>query len=349
MTRAKGRTKVVGEHETHHIVPRSLGGTNGKDNLVHLTYREHFLAHWLLTKFTEGLEQRKMLHAMSYLTVRGGGHEHRVTTGWQYAKAKLALSVAAGIRMRELGDSHHMKDPERAAAVGAKVSLYQKSLGDKHSSKRPERRAELRENWSGDKHLSRTMSQDELNARGQKAAKTRKERYGDDRPWQKEASRKQSETLRRIGHTIPNTPENHLKSARTRKERGVHAGDNNPSRRMSKDKLVARAVKAAATRQISRKGFGDEHPFKRPEVVALISGENHYSAKEIVNVTTGTIFGTIDAAAKDRNVHAQGVLDVCRGRQKTAGKCKFVYLNSPEGYVAAVALLARKRLMENFA
>lgn len=36
--------------EIHHIILRCEGGTNERDNLVKLTYREHFLAHLLLSK-----------------------------------------------------------------------------------------------------------------------------------------------------------------------------------------------------------------------------------------------------------------------------------------------------------
>lgn len=35
--------------EEHHIIPKCLGGTNTYDNLVNLTYREHYFAHLLLT------------------------------------------------------------------------------------------------------------------------------------------------------------------------------------------------------------------------------------------------------------------------------------------------------------
>ena len=35
--------------EKHHIIPKCLGGTNKKDNLVKLTAKEHFLIHKLLT------------------------------------------------------------------------------------------------------------------------------------------------------------------------------------------------------------------------------------------------------------------------------------------------------------
>lgn len=39
------------EHsERHHIMPRCLGGTDDEDNLIYLTYREHFIAHKLLAE-----------------------------------------------------------------------------------------------------------------------------------------------------------------------------------------------------------------------------------------------------------------------------------------------------------
>jgi hypothetical protein len=43
------REKNKGQYfEQHHIIPKSLGGNNLKENLVFLTPREHFIAHWLL-------------------------------------------------------------------------------------------------------------------------------------------------------------------------------------------------------------------------------------------------------------------------------------------------------------
>lgn len=37
-------------YEQHHIIPKCLGGSNSRDNLVLLTGREHFLIHYLLMK-----------------------------------------------------------------------------------------------------------------------------------------------------------------------------------------------------------------------------------------------------------------------------------------------------------
>ena len=47
--RAKDRI-LDGYKESHHIIPKCMGGTNKWDNLVDLTAREHFLVHWLLHK-----------------------------------------------------------------------------------------------------------------------------------------------------------------------------------------------------------------------------------------------------------------------------------------------------------
>ena len=88
--RARGRV-LSDRGERHHVVPKSLGGSNTADNMVALTYREHFLAHWLLTKFTAGQAQRKMNHALAMMASSVGG---RVLTSWQYARAKVALSDA---------------------------------------------------------------------------------------------------------------------------------------------------------------------------------------------------------------------------------------------------------------
>ena len=49
--RAKKESRCKGKgtyYERHHILPRCIGGSNEKLNLVLLTAREHFICHWLL-------------------------------------------------------------------------------------------------------------------------------------------------------------------------------------------------------------------------------------------------------------------------------------------------------------
>jgi hypothetical protein len=47
--RARNRT-LTGYTERHHVIPRCLGGTNDKENLVKLTAREHYIIHKLLVE-----------------------------------------------------------------------------------------------------------------------------------------------------------------------------------------------------------------------------------------------------------------------------------------------------------
>jgi hypothetical protein len=62
----RGQTRELDSHtEIHHIIPKSLGGSNSISNLTSLTAREHFICHWLLTKIhREGEAHWKMLNAL---------------------------------------------------------------------------------------------------------------------------------------------------------------------------------------------------------------------------------------------------------------------------------------------
>ena len=74
--------------EIHHIVPRALGGGDEPSNLIELTYREHFLAHWLLTKMLDGRAKSSMVRALYCMTHPVG---RRIVSGWQFEVAKRAL------------------------------------------------------------------------------------------------------------------------------------------------------------------------------------------------------------------------------------------------------------------
>ena len=105
--------------ERHHIIPRSLGGNNSKKNLVDLTFREHFLVHWLLTKMTDGNTKRKMMKALHKMT-QGRSH---ILSSWHYAIAREAN------RKSMLGDANPMNDPN----VREKMRLSK--IGFRHTDK----------------------------------------------------------------------------------------------------------------------------------------------------------------------------------------------------------------------
>ena len=50
---SKKITETIGFTEVHHIIPKSLGGSDNKDNLVRLLAKEHYICHLLLTKMSQ--------------------------------------------------------------------------------------------------------------------------------------------------------------------------------------------------------------------------------------------------------------------------------------------------------
>ena len=74
------KNRVINTYtERHHIVPRSLGGLDDKQNLVDLTAREHFICHWLLTKMHTGEARSKMVNAL-YMMQGKNKHQDRYST-----------------------------------------------------------------------------------------------------------------------------------------------------------------------------------------------------------------------------------------------------------------------------
>lgn len=88
ISRAKKRTLGI-YRERHHIRPRSLGGSDAPENLVDLTYREHFLVHWLLTKICTGDDLRKMVLALHCMTMPLC--EGRRVGSWRIEVSKRAI------------------------------------------------------------------------------------------------------------------------------------------------------------------------------------------------------------------------------------------------------------------
>jgi hypothetical protein len=79
--------------EIHHIIPRSLGGSDENNNLAKLTAREHFVCHLLLTKMTAGHEQKLMQFAVGKF-IQIAPTQDRKFTSWEYKKIRENISKA---------------------------------------------------------------------------------------------------------------------------------------------------------------------------------------------------------------------------------------------------------------
>jgi ribosomal protein L37AE/L43A len=118
--------------ETHHIVPRSIGGTDDKTNLVDLTAREHFICHWLLVHIHKGPAQHKMVYALNGMKRNGKDHQRYETpiTSRVYAKLRVQFSIVHSATMS--GRPAHNKGVPATADQKAKQSA--KMAGRKQSA-----------------------------------------------------------------------------------------------------------------------------------------------------------------------------------------------------------------------
>ena len=76
MLKSKNRI-LSGYTEKHHIIPRSFGGSNNKDNIAILTAREHYIAHLLLWKMPMPLKWHNKMTMALHVMVNGSGNNRQ--------------------------------------------------------------------------------------------------------------------------------------------------------------------------------------------------------------------------------------------------------------------------------
>lgn len=82
--------KKRGEYfEIHHIILKCKGGTNDKNNLVLLTSREHFLAHWILWLIYRDRQTALGFHKM----MSCNKNQKRIISSRGYAEAREAYRL----------------------------------------------------------------------------------------------------------------------------------------------------------------------------------------------------------------------------------------------------------------
>ena len=116
----KGKSNVFTDtdyYETHHIIPKGLGGTDDKDNLVNLTYRQHFVAHWLLFRI---YPDNKQIAAAFHIS-------------------------AFGTNCRNTRKKHQGYMPSSRAIAEARIAKVVHNKGNKHS---PETIKKMQDTWA---------------------------------------------------------------------------------------------------------------------------------------------------------------------------------------------------------
>ena len=118
--RAQARTELLNTYtEIHHIIPKSLGGTNFIGNLVKLTAREHFVCHLLLIKMLSGRPKHKMAFALSQMLTSNKNHNRYIPSSRLYELSRKHRSLA-------ISDTH--KGVPETPESNNKRSITQKGI-----------------------------------------------------------------------------------------------------------------------------------------------------------------------------------------------------------------------------
>jgi hypothetical protein len=105
IAQCQARQSLAGYKERHHIIPKSLGGSNNTSNLVDLTAREHFIAHFLLAKLHGGNQWS------SIKRMRGNDDFYINSRLYEVARREVAKAT-----------SQRFKGVAKSAATKAKMS-----------------------------------------------------------------------------------------------------------------------------------------------------------------------------------------------------------------------------------
>jgi hypothetical protein len=147
---------LSGYAERHHIVPKCMGGDNSKSNVVHLSAKEHFIAHKLLVRIyphTKGvwyalIAMGRIVEFKSRIFESERQKAYAMRKGTKYSEeSKKKMSLAklgkasnspetqfkAGLaswNAGKFGKEHHLFGSKRTEVIRAKMSDAQKACGN---------------------------------------------------------------------------------------------------------------------------------------------------------------------------------------------------------------------------
>jgi len=106
--------------ESHHILPKSIGGTNNKENLVNLTAKAHFVAHHLLCKIYPN--NNKIIYSFWMFVTKTSNNNKRKykVTSSMYEKIKKEFSIRLSNQFKGIRKTKKCVDNMKIAAKNRK-------------------------------------------------------------------------------------------------------------------------------------------------------------------------------------------------------------------------------------
>lgn len=293
-------------HERHHIVPKCMGGSNEKENLIDLYAREHFVAHKLLAQ--ENPDNDKLVYAWTCMafTKNDVTYECEITPE-EYEEAKKTLSIKmTGEGNYFYGKQHteETKEKLRQQRIGTKASDEAKHHMSEAQTKRmqdPDARAACgkphTEDWK--REQSERMSGENHPMYGKHHSKETKEKIS-----KASTGRVMSEEFRQ-------------------KISELTSGENNP--------MYGKHHTEETKEKISKKLRGRIIPEDILQKIneARPRSEKHFKAKCIVQLNKDGTFvrewAYIRLAGKTLNISESHISSCCRNKRKSAGGFMWKY------------------------
>lgn len=119
-------------YEKHHIIPKSMGGTNDASNIIKLSFREHFIAHWLLWK---AFQNAQMIHAFWFMNNK--------------QISKISSRVYCTLKESRLDILKNNKNASGKRSLTAKLNMSLAQLKSKNHTTRGKIRLEFAKQISG--------------------------------------------------------------------------------------------------------------------------------------------------------------------------------------------------------
>ena len=126
--RGKQQKPKQGYYERHHIVPKSMGGDDSQENLVYLTAREHYMAHWMLWK----LHRNRQMATAFWRMVNGD--KRRPAPSYAVESARVAHNEKHGSYISELMLNSEHRYRGKTLSVDHREKMSKTRIGQKRGS-----------------------------------------------------------------------------------------------------------------------------------------------------------------------------------------------------------------------
>jgi len=162
--RAKNR-KLEGYKEKHHIIPKCMGGSNDKSNLVDLTAREHFICHRLLCLIYP--DSLKLSYALWLMAI--GKQKHKKADYQISSRVYENLKIKHSLKLQNLprheDTKEKLKKPKGTQSKEHRKNISKALLGRKDSEETKKKKSESGKKKNIDWETRNKKASDKLKGR----------------------------------------------------------------------------------------------------------------------------------------------------------------------------------------